>query len=249
MSERVRGAARWLLVGAALVAVLMLAVPAALEALSATVATEPGAFAEADPPSTELATAPPSSPAAQEPAAADADGSVFPAADVAVSGGVVQSAAAASLQLGPGTGDAILLQFPLVGVEPACLAAVRLDVSLQASASPQQLALFPSGLTELGVLADGTPLPAPSLLPVAGRTPVDVDGTPQRLSWDATELYRQWVSGSVDGQPVPPGAPFTIALAAPLGDADPARLVTLGALEGPVAQAPQLAWFRTPGCG
>lgn len=251
MRELASGALRWALVAAALIAVLVLAVPAALEALSSTVATEPGAFEEADPPSAELPSA--ELPSTGQPpvpgTSAVADGSAFPLADAHVSAGTVQASVAPSLQLGPGAGDAIVLAFSLIPGPAACIQAVRVDVTVQAATSPQELALFPSGMADLAGLVEGTAVTGPPTLQVAGRSPVLTDGTPTRLSWDATELYQQWVTGVVDGQTVPAGAPFSVALAAPLGDADPDRLVTVGAAEGSVEEAPQLAWFGVPGCG
>jgi hypothetical protein len=177
------------------------------------------------------------------------DGSAPASADFSASGGIVDEVGATSLTVGAEPGDLVYVQFPLIPGDLTCLATVSLELEVEL-ATPTELGVYPSGVFNAETVTDGATLPEPTVLADAPRAIAFTDGSPGRLRWDVTELYRAWASGesfTPTGAGVLDGTPFVVAVQPTVAD-DPDRQVRLAASEAGAA-GPSLTWTGVPGCG
>lgn len=178
------------------------------------------------------------------------DGWAPPQVDLTLLGPTIGPTQAAELTIGPAPDDGIVLSFPVIPGAPECVASARVDLSVR-EATPTELGVFPSRLTDLPTLEEGMPLPEDPVIAVDAPVLAFTDGTEGRMSWDVMELYRTFVTGgSWPGGDAPPvGTPFTVVIrATDQGEED--RLVVFESSEAPPpALGPALAWSGVPGCG
>lgn len=237
MDARLWQTARWFVALGASVLVVLVAVPLALDALSASLVFGDGDDEAGDPdvgpPVDDGST--PAEPAGQVPTGPVADGESPPDADLVVRDGVVRQAATNRLMLGE-AGDVAVTVFPLVEGDPGCVAVVELEMQLE-EADATEVAVYASSVhtiptdgDEIDPLLDGTV-----------RALAFTDGTPGRLRWDVTEVYRAWATGQL----APAGTPFAVVVAPP---EEPAEL-TFYAREAGARTAPALVWEGEAGCG
>lgn len=223
---------RWVIalgLGALLV---VLAVPAAIDALRSSVQIheQDGDAAQADGSATSDQ-ADPTGPVRNGAAAAKTD--------FAVRGGTVGQSDAARLELvGAAADSGIVAGFDLVDGDPACVSSLELAIDV-VEASPGELDVFASGISDVDELADGDTVEQLTL----GDEPRSVavsDGTPGRMSWDLTELYGRWTQDLT-----PPGTDLAVVIR-PRRDG---QRVHVASVESDDSAGPRLAWTGEEGCG
>jgi hypothetical protein len=178
------------------------------------------------------------------------DGVAPPQADFTLLGPTVGPPQAPALTIGPAGNDGVVLSFPVIDGDPACVQSARIDISV-VEATPTELAVYPSRLTDLPSLSEGQQVPEDPVIAVDAPPIAFTDGTPGRLVWDVTELYRTFVTaGSFSGGDAPTiGTPFTVVIR-PTGGDQPGRVVAFDSSEAPEpALGPALVWSGVPGCG
>lgn len=177
-------------------------------------------------------------------------GTATPLVDLTAGSGGIDPPDSNDLLLGPDPGETVLLSFPLIPGSPDCVETARLQLFVRPETVGEgELRAFPSALFDLGVLAAGTPLPADPVLDAEVSVPAFTDGSSGGLQWDVTSLYKDW-SGAValsNGQVVPPGTPFTVAIRPSVEEQANRRIVFAASEAG--AQAPTLTWNGLAGCG
>lgn len=228
---------RWLIVLGVCAVVVLVAVPLAIDSLSRSVVLGDAVGDAEDGEDTEE----PDSDGASTPTGEVASGPVTagdaaPDADFVVRGGVVDDSAASSLALSA-EGDELVAVFPLIDGDPGCVATAELAFQLE-EADATEVGVYAAHTTavpddgdEVGDLRRDDTLHAVAL----------TDGTPGRLRWDVTNLYRSWASADL----APPGTPFAVVVTA----LDPAAEVTFASSEAGADSAPLLEWDGEPGCG
>ena len=175
------------------------------------------------------------------------DGNVQPTADLSLSASAIAGVADETLVIGSQEGDAVVLSFPLIKGDPDCVGAVILQLAVE-EATPTELGVAPSALFDLDTLAEGAAVPGTSLLDPAPGPKSFTNGSPGRLPWDVTTLYRTWASGTPfpGGQAAPAQTPFTLTVR-PTAPAAGEREVVFSAKESG-ADSPTLSWIGLPGC-
>lgn len=235
-----RGLLRWTLAIVVLGGVVAYAVPAALEAAQSSIrfGDEDDALAEATP-------SPSASPGAG--GAPVEDGQATPFADVVLIDGEAVDFGTEQLVIGPGEADGIALSFPLIPGAASCAASVTLELQIE-EATPTRLFVYPSALFDLAGLSPGE-LSEDPILDAAPQAVAETDGSPGRLSWDVTGMYRTWALGEPfpTGGAAPGDTPFTVVVR-PEG-AESGREVVLLANEAGPDVAPLLSWTGEEGCG
>lgn len=185
--------------------------------------------------------------APQVPTGPVADGSAQATADVSVAGGLITGVSDEQLLIGPEAGAAAVLSFPLIPGAPQCVNQVRLEAELL-EATAGQLGLYPSGLFDFSALLDGSTPPGSPVLDPSEPSVAVTNGSPGRLAWDVTNIYRGWALGAVfvQGRNAPVGSPFNVTIR-PIVEAEEGREVVFSAVEagGPVAT---ITWTAVPGC-
>lgn len=242
MNAQVWRTARWFVAIGVCVIVVLVAVPMAIDALSASLVfgdqagDAPG---EEDPSSVDGGaddTDNAVGPAGEVPTGPVSDGQAAGDHDFVVREGVVAQATSQSLRLRQ-EGDAVVAVFPLVDGDPACVALAELEMQLE-EADATEIAVYAS--TVRRPLDDGEEVGDAHLDGMARALAV-TDGTPGRLRWDVTDLYRAWAAGEL----APAGSPLAILVAPPDGGAD----LTFSSTEAGLPEAPALVWEGETGCG
>ncbi|HVL99351.1 MAG TPA: hypothetical protein VM324_08675 [Egibacteraceae bacterium] len=230
MNRETWQALRWLVALAVCALVVVVSVPLAIDALTSgiVIGGDPGEEQEGR----ERAVTP-AEPAGQVPSGPVDDGSATPELDFAVVDGVVGQSTARTLDL---AGGAAVLVFPLVDGDPACVGTAQLELQLL-DADPTEVGVYAAAVT---AGADGEEVGDPRRDDTVHALAL-TDGSPGRLRWDVTELYRAWAGGTLAS----PGAPFAVAVTPP---GDPAALRFAAAEAGP-GDAPELVWEGVPDCG
>jgi hypothetical protein len=175
-------------------------------------------------------------------------GATTPDVDFSVNDGLVNRAVGDELFIGPDGDDSVVLSFPLIEGDPNCVEGVRLELEIR-SATPTELGAHPSALFDAGAVEDGSPPPGDLMLNPDPSALAFTNGTPGRLPWDVTGMYRTWATGAAFGEDrqAPVGTPFVVAVRATDGGA-PGRAVEFGSVESG-DQAPTLTWTGVAGCG
>lgn len=240
MKPEVWRSLRWVVAFGACALVVVVGVPMAINAVTSSIVVGGDAddVEEADGSSAEEG-APASDeepPAGGVPTGPVTDGEAEPDADLGVRDGTVQQASARALSLTDDS-DVLVLLFPLIEGDPGCVASAALELSLL-EADRTEVAVY-AGDVEEGV-DDGDEVGDPRRDDTVHALAL-TDGTPGRLRWDVTDLYRSWASGQLAS----PGAPFAVVVAVHGAPAD----VTFASSESDEADAPALVWAGEPGCG
>lgn len=246
MSARIWRTARWFLVLGVGALLVMWVVPMALDALSGSLVFGDAASdedgdgdgeLEGDPADPDREADDPAEPVGEVPTGPVSDGQAVADADFALRDGVVRQEGAEVLTLSQ-QGDAAVVVFPLIDGDPGCVRSVEFELGLR-EADPTPVAVYAAGIH--APLADGDAVDDARLDGTVHALGV-TDGSPGRLRWDVTDLYRSWAAADL----APPGTPFAVVVSAPPDD--PAAL-TFSALEAGADDAPTLAWEGEPGCG
>lgn len=223
---------RWPLAILLMVLVVWFTIPQLLDALAGTVEISPDV--------------PASSPGAAAPAAGAEpveDGAARAVADVSVVDGTVALPDDETLVLGEEPRDTVLVAFPLIPGDAACVARVLLELTVL-QASPAELGVWPSTVTDIDELTPGERAPRELLVGSRPAGRALTDGSPGRLRWDVTAAYSQWVSDDL----APQGTPLVLGIrATDIASDDPG--VVFAALESGAAGAPTLTWTGEEGCG
>lgn len=173
--------------------------------------------------------------AGEVPSGPVSDGKAEPDADFAVRDGTVDQTSATELSL-RGDRHLAVLRFPLIEGEPACVATAELGMDLL-EADRTEVAAY-AGLAR--EFEDGEEADDPRRDDTVHAKAL-TDGSPGRLVWDVTDLYRDWADGDLSA----PGTPFVVVVAA---TRESARLV-LAASESDEHDPPALVWEGTSDCG
>ncbi|MPZ89717.1 MAG: hypothetical protein GEU81_17010 [Nitriliruptorales bacterium] len=176
-------------------------------------------------------------------------GAATPEVDFSVAGGQVNRRDSDELLLGSGDGDAVVVSFPLIEGDPNCVEGVRLELEIR-QATETELGAYPSGLFDPDEVQNDAPPPGDLLLHTSAGALSFTNGTPGRLPWDVTELYRTWATGAPfgeDGEQAPVGSPFVVVVKA-TDDGAPGRSIQFGSMEAG-EQAPTLTWTGIAECG
>lgn len=223
------GLVKWAAMLLFLAIVVALALPRAIEAMTASIdfGTSDDAEAEATP------TADPG-----PPPLTTGDGPAL--ADIGVQGGTVRDVATEVLTLGPALSDQVLIAFEPIPLDPACLTDVLLSVFLVESV-PTQVYAAPAQLLDINTLADGDPLPADALFSGQQVTAI-TNGSPGFLQWNVTEEYTLAARNAEGGEVI-------LALTSQIPE-DPTAQgnTTLAAVDGLEQQRATLTWSAVRGC-
>lgn len=238
MSPQIWRTARWFLAIGVSLLVVIVAVPLAIDSLSASLVFGEGDESEAgeDPPAESGDEEPDGSPG-QVPTGSVTDGDAAPDADFVVRGGVVRQSSSETLEVSD-MGDAVVALFPLIEGAPACVALAELELTLEA-ADATEVVVYASSVH--AALGNGDEVDD-ARLDATPRAIAVTDGTPGRLRWDVTDVYRAWASGEL----APPGTPFAIVLAPPVAEA--VAQLTFSSSEAGPPDAPALLWEGDPEC-
>lgn len=238
MSPHVWRTARWFLAIGVSLLVVVVAVPLAIDSLSASLVFGEGddPDAEEEPPADAGDGAPEGTPG-QVPTGSVTDGEAPPEADFVVRGGVVRQSSSETLGIRD-MGDAVVALFPLIDGAPACVALAELELTLEAADATEVVVYASSVRAPLG---NGDEVDD-ARLDTTPRALAVTDGTPGRLRWDVTDVYRAWASGEL----APPGTPFAIVVAPPVAEA--VAQLTFSSSEAGPPDAPALLWEGDPEC-
>lgn len=223
---------RWPLALVGMALMVAVAVPTAISSLTGAVEFREDrgqAVVEASPVSNATARGPVS------------DGSASPIVDFVARNGTVTQLTAPELVLGDQPHSAVVVAFPVIPGNPACVGDVFGEFTI-VQATFTEVGAFGATVRQAAGLIDGLPVPADLL---AGDQPdgrVFVGSSPARLRWRLTDVYRAFVtSGEAPG-----GAGFVIALAA-TSAVQPGGGVRFVSSESG-ANGPALTWTGVPGC-
>lgn len=235
MSAQAWRTARWFVAIGLCALVVFVALPMAFDALSNSLV-----FGESvdpdDPDVEEPAEDDQDAPTGEVPSGPVDDGSSTPTADFIVQDGTVRASTSESLAL-TALGEAVVALFPLVEGNPDCVALAELEMEV-VEAQPTHIAIYASSVhtppdngAEVGnPRRDG-----------ATRAIAVTDGTPGRLRWDVTDVYRAWANAEL----APAGTPFALAV---VPRDEPVRVIFTSAEAG-ADRAPTLMWQARPDCG
>lgn len=238
MGAFLRGLLKWTLAIVVLGGIVAYSVPAAIEAAQSSISVGDDEVPPED------ATPSPSPGAASGPPVED--GSATAGADLTVIASTAGDPSDATLEIGPGEQDGVVLAFPLIPGDPACIASVSLEIQID-EATATQLFVYPSALFELDTVQAG-PLSEDPILDSAPQAIAETDGSPGRLAWDLTQMYRTWANAEPfpTGGVAPAGTPFTLVVKPEAAEAE--REVVL--LSGDAAAGgPTLSWTGEEECG
>lgn len=228
MSASAWRALRWLIAVGLCVLLVLLAVPAAMDAIRSSVEVEDQQHAEG----TET----------QQPSAPSGpvrDGGAAAKADIAVRGGTVRQSDAARLTVSGDAADSgLVAAFDLIEGAPGCVASLEFAVDA-AEASPGELGVYPAAISDVDSLADGDTVERVVRSEDAHAVTVS-DGTPGRLSWDLTDLYAQWTEDLT-----PPGTDLAVVVRPQDGDQE----LRVRSVESEDSAGPRLHWTGEEGCG
>lgn len=158
-------------------------------------------------------------------------------ADAAASLGTVQIPTGATVSVGPGGVDTLLLGFEPLPGDPACLAGVALEIYLHESVETSVHTL-PARIDDLVELSDGDGLPANYLLDRSNPAAAYTSGAPGWLRFDVRGPYQLAARAAADD------APVVFALRLPEG-AEAGATTTFAT----VADRPaRLRWAAIEGC-
>lgn len=222
---------RWLIVALGMALVVGLTLPAALRAIGSSVELRDGANGGTA--ASPVANASGSGPVT--------DGSAPPIADFVAREGTVAEVGEAEFVLADEPGSAVILAFPVIPGEPTCVGDVYAELTVL-EATPTELASFGSAAYDADNLANGSPLPSELLIGDEASWKAFTDGSPGRLRWELTSVYRNFLTS----QDTPADAPFVAAIT-PSSPVEPGGGVRFVASESDEA-GPMLSWTGIPDC-
>lgn len=223
---------RWLVALGACVLVVVVSVPLTFDAITNSIVFGDGEEELEGEEEASVDTTP--EPTGEVPTGAVSDGEAVAEADVVVAGGAVTQASEEALVI-ENDGDAVVVVFPLINGSADCVAGAELQLAVL-EAQQTELAVY-AGKAALD-LSDDTEVGDPRRDETVHSLAL-TDGTPGRLSWAVTDLYRAWAAGDLAAA----GTSFTVVVAAP----DAAAQVTFAASESD--EGPTLTWVGEAGCG
>lgn len=142
--------------------------------------------------------------------------------------------------LSPDASDEMLMAFPILPPDPACLTSVGLEVGLVESVETD-LFVRPASVSALPERENGESLPPDAFVDITTPAGAFTSGAPGRLQWDVTDAYALAVRSSADGE--------TVALRVGVPpDEDPERFTALHSGANVEEQRPTLAWTAVAGC-
>lgn len=228
MSASAWRALRWLIALGLCVLLVLVAVPAAFDAIRSSVEIQ----------DQERQAEGPDGPRPSSPSGPVRDGGAAAKADFAVRGGTVRDGDAARLTVSGNAADSGLVAgFDLIDGSPACVASVELAVDV-VEASSGELAVYPAAITDTEAVADGDTVEE-VVLSEDPRAVAVSDGTPGRLSWDVSDLYTQWT-----GQLTPPGTDLAVVIRPRGGDQE----LRVASVESDDSAGPRLGWTGEDDC-
>lgn len=225
---------RWLVALGACALVVVVSVPLAFDAITNSVVFGDGEEEEELDGEEAASDGPVTEPSGEVPTGPVSAGEAVAEADAVVTGDTVTQASDEELLI-EGDGDAMVAVFPLIDGSAECVASAELQVAVT-EAEQTELAVYAG---RAGVeLSDDAEVGDPRRDDTVHSLAL-TDGTPGRLAWDVTELYRSWAAGELAAA----GSPFTVVIAPP----DAPAMVTLASSESD--DQPSLSWDGEPGCG
>lgn len=225
---------KWVLTLLALALVVAVAVPRAWQELRGAVAIDFGSDVDAGPTETAPAASPPPLEAGEERAVVD----------LAVREDTVVASEVPILELSADAADQMIMGFPVLPTDTACLTSVTLEVWLHES-TPTRVLVRPAQLADPDTYEDGDTLPADTIITGTEHAPAVTDGSPGWLRWNITGVYALAARSAADGQPA------VLSLIHP-PDADEAerdeRRSVFGRVGADGDVAPRLSWAAIQGC-
>lgn len=228
MSASAWRALRWLIALGLCVVLVLLAVPAAIEAIRSSVEIEDQERQAED--------AGASQPSGQS--GPVRDGGSAARTDFAVRDGTVRQTDATRLTVNGNAPDSGLVAgFDLVDGTPSCVASLELAVDV-VEASPGELGVYAAAITDADDLSDGDTV---EQLVRGGEAHALAlsDGTAGRLSWDLTDLYARWTQDLT-----PPGTDLAVVIRPQEAD----QRARVASVESDDSAGPRLAWTGEEGC-
>jgi hypothetical protein len=170
------------------------------------------------------------------------DGEAIALADISGRNNAVRQATEEFVAIGGASGDAVYFAFPLIEGDPACLAEVRLELTLR-QGTAARLVVYPADVPDILELEDGDPLSDEPFLTDHPRAIVETDGTPMVLFWDVTGVYEEWAGGGLTEAT----EPFVLAVRPEeYGDGD--LRAQFSSVEAGEDEAGRLVWTADPAC-
>jgi hypothetical protein len=229
MSELARTALKWTVAVVGLVLIVVFAVPRAISELQQAIVLDTG-----DDPD-EL---PDIDPGSTEPPAIET-GLVTAIADLADRNGTIQQVATETIALGTDAGSQMLVAFPPVPADTACLTEVLLEVLLL-EATPTDILVRPARLRDVDALTVGGALPGDVVIGGTEPAAAVTDGSSGWLRWNVTGQYTLAARESIGD---------AVVLSIVLPDAeDEEREITLGSVVAGEDSAARLTWSAVEGC-
>lgn len=226
MSASAWRALRWLIALGLCVLLVLIAVPAAFDAIrsSVEIRDQERQAEGADTPSGR------SGPVR--------DGGAAAKTDFAVRGATVRDSDATRLTVtGPSSDSGLVAGFDLIEGAPGCVASLELAVDV-VEASSGELGVHAAAINDVEALTDGDTVEQVALSEEAHAVAVS-DGTPGRLSWDLTDLYARWTEDLA-----PPETPLVVVIR-PQQEGQEIRVAST---ESDDSAGPRLRWTGEEGC-
>jgi hypothetical protein len=233
MGSGVPPALRWLGALAAMLLVVAITLPRAVEAiLGAVQIDDAGTVPIVVPDEDELDDA-------LAPVEPVDDGAAEPVHDFSGRDAEVRQAAEPFVAIGGVEGDATYFVFDPIPGSAGCVAEARLEITLL-EATPTMLSVHPADVPGAATVEDGDDLPENPFLTPDPQAIAQTDGSPGRLMWDVTSLYRRWGEGEFGDHDR-----FVVAVRPPQYD-DPDLRVQFASVES--AEPAVLTWTGLPDC-
>lgn len=228
MSASAWRALRWLIALGLCVLLVLIAVPAAFDAIRSSVEIEDQ---ERQAESADV-------PQPSSPSGPVRDGGAAAKTDFAVHGGIVRESDAARLTVnGNAAGSGLVAGFDLIDGTPACVASLEFAVDV-VEASSGELGVYPAAISDVEAVAEGDTV-EPVVRSEQPHATAVSDGAPGRVSWDLTDLYAQWTQ-----ELTPPGTDLAVVIRPQGGDQE----LRVASVESEDSAGPRLAWTGEDGC-
>jgi hypothetical protein len=234
MDDTMKGVLRWVVAAVAMLLIVFITIPLAIDAVTSSVRIGDDTDATAG----------------DGTGVDDGDGLVpvdtaaaSATADLSVRNGAVRQATESFVAIGGAPNDAIILAFEQFSGSPECINIVNILFTPLQVTPPTELIVSASTVTNASELADGDTLPDPPYVEEGPQPSVTVEEAGEEHRVNVTELYQAWVTGELTDDP---DAAFTVILRPPDTLAD--RRIQVASIDGD-ERGPRLSWSGIDGCG
>jgi hypothetical protein len=229
MSDLARTALKWTAAVVGLVLIVSFALPRAVSNLQQAITLDTGDDPDELPAVAPEATEPPSI----------ESGVMVSVADLADRNGTIQQVESETIALGTEAGSQMLVAFPPVPADTACLTEVILE-ALLIEATPTDILVRPAQLRDVNALTAGGALPGDAIIGGTEPAAAVTDGSTGWLQWDVTGQYTLAAREAA-------GDLVILSIVLPEAE-DEEREIVLGSVVGGEDSAARLSWSAVEGC-